>query len=136
MTVDDGGTRRETRPHAPMDPPGEVNTDTEGMEEDVHTAQDVSELEDVRGESTTTHRKTIELKYKYKAALEKERAHNAELQKQIEEMVGNRSGGQNTNTKPIPRPGGTAGTDFSIQEAMGLSGSTKKYETYKAIQVC
>jgi hypothetical protein len=54
MTVDDGATRRETRPHAAMDPTGEVNTDTEGMEEDVHTAQDVSELEDIRGESTTT----------------------------------------------------------------------------------
>ena len=84
----------------------------------------------------SSHSKTVELICEYKAALDKERAHNAELQKQIEEMVSNRGGGQNTNTKPIPRPGGTAGTDFSIQEAMGLSGSTKKYETYKAIQVC
>jgi hypothetical protein len=36
----------------------------------------------------------------------------------------------------IPRPAGTAGTNFSIQVAMGLAGSTKKYDKYKAIQVC
>jgi hypothetical protein len=33
------------------------------------------------------------------------------------------------------RPKGTAGTNFSIQEEMGLAGSTKKYDRYKAIQV-
>ena len=35
----------------------------------------------------------------------------------------------------ILRPSGTAGTDFSIQESMGLAGSKQKYETYKALQV-
>jgi hypothetical protein len=41
-----------------------------------------------------------------------------------------------TDREMIPRPAGTAGTNFSIQVAMGLSGSTKKYDKYKAIQVC
>jgi hypothetical protein len=54
----------------------------------------------------------------------------------MEDMVNERNnGGQKEGTASIPRPGGTAGTNFSIQEAMGLAGSTKKYETYKAIQV-
>ena len=35
----------------------------------------------------------------------------------------------------IPRPSGTAGTDFSIQVAMGLEGAGRRYEKYKAIQV-
>jgi hypothetical protein len=46
------------------------------------------------------------------------------------------NGTEAANTaKTIPRPRGTAGTHFSIQESMGLSGTAKKYETYKAIQV-
>jgi hypothetical protein len=50
--------------------------------------------------------------------------------------VHNVNGAEAASTaKAIPRPRGTAGTNFSIQESMGLSGSTKKYETYKAIQV-
>ena len=69
----------------------------------------------------------------FAAELEKERLQNAELRKRIEELPGN--GGQDTSTKLIPRPKGTAGTNFSIQQAMGLMGSTKKYETYKGIQV-
>ena len=67
------------------------------------------------------------------AELEQQRLQNTELRKQIENMAAN--SGQDAGTKPIPRPQGTAGTNFSIQEAMGLAGSTKKYETYKAIQV-
>ena len=67
------------------------------------------------------------------AELEKERLQNAELRKRIDDMPGH--GGHNASEKPIPRPKGTAGTNFSIQEAMGLSGSSKKYETYKVIQV-
>ena len=63
--------------------------------------------------------------------MEKERKQNAELQRQI----GAKEPNSDQNTAPIPRPSGTAGTDFSIQEAMGLAGSVKKYETYKAIQV-
>jgi hypothetical protein len=60
----------------------------------------------------------------------------AELQKRIAEMVENstQNGGSNPGSQ-IPRPDGTAGTHFSIQEAMGLAGSQKRYETYKAIQV-
>jgi hypothetical protein len=70
------------------------------------------------------------------AALEKEQTQNVELQRRIEGMAENPSGSsQSAGSKPIPRPSGTAGTHFSIQEAMGLAGSTKKYETYKALQV-
>jgi hypothetical protein len=71
------------------------------------------------------------------AALEAERAQNAELRKRIEDLIDKApDGGGGTRTvNIIPRPKGTAGTQFSIQEAMGLSGTTKKYETYKAIQV-
>jgi hypothetical protein len=51
-------------------------------------------------------------------------------------MPHNINGAEAASTaKAIPRPRGTAGTNFSIQESMGLSGSAKKYETYKAIQV-
>jgi hypothetical protein len=61
---------------------------------------------------------------------------NIELRKQIQDMVdGANNNEQGTTAKQIARPQGTAGTNFSIQEAMGLSGGTKKYETYKAIQV-
>jgi hypothetical protein len=68
--------------------------------------------------------------------LEEQRLQNAELRKRIEGMTEAQvNGGQDAGTKPIPRPQGTAGTNFSIQEAMGLVGSAKKYETYKAIQV-
>jgi hypothetical protein len=45
-----------------------------------------------------------------------------------------RNGGNN-NQRMVPRPKGTAGTDFSIQEAMGLAGSPKEYDIYKGIQV-
>ena len=72
------------------------------------------------------------------AALTKERTHNAQLQRRIEEMTAGCDGSsesQEAVSKPIPRPSGTAGTDFSIQEAMGLAGNKQKYETYKALQV-
>jgi hypothetical protein len=69
------------------------------------------------------------------AALEDERAKNAELRKRIEDLTDKPHDGHNAGVAVIPRPHGTAGTNFSIQEAMGLSGSTKKYETYKGIQV-
>jgi len=70
------------------------------------------------------------------AELEQQRLQNAELRKRIEDMAAEQAnGGPHAGTKSIPRPQGTAGTNFSIQEAMGLAGSTQKYETYKAIQV-
>ena len=71
------------------------------------------------------------------AALEAERAQNAELRKRIEDLADKApdAGGGTRTVNIIPRPKGTAGTQFSIQEAMGLSGTIKKYETYKAIQV-
>jgi hypothetical protein len=65
------------------------------------------------------------------AALAEEQVQKRALQKQVDDAAG-----PNNSAKMIPRPGGTAGSNFSIQESMGLAGSTKKYETYKAIQVC
>lgn len=76
------------------------------------------------------------LTIQFAAELEEQRLQNAELRKRLEDVMQSNGGlGQEAGTKSIPRPKGTAGTNFSIQEAMGLSGSTKKYETYKAIQV-
>lgn len=70
------------------------------------------------------------------AALEKEKASNAQLQEQLDKAVElQREGNNEKDCALVPRPKGTAGTDFSIQIAMGLSGSTKKYDKYKAIQV-
>ena len=71
------------------------------------------------------------------AVLETERAQNAELRKRIEGLSDLPHNGPEAASaaKAIPRPRGTAGTNFSIQESMGLSGTAKKYETYKAIQV-
>lgn len=38
-------------------------------------------------------------------------------------------------SEKVTRPKGTAGNHWGIQVAMGLDGSAKKYEIYKAIQV-
>jgi hypothetical protein len=76
-------------------------------------------------------------KYHWADALEREKANNASLRDQLEEA--NHGVGDNirpTGREMIPRPAGTAGTNFSIQVEMGLSGSTRKYDKYKAIQVC
>lgn len=35
----------------------------------------------------------------------------------------------------VPRPAGTAGQDFNIQQAMGLAGSEKSDKMYHALQV-
>jgi hypothetical protein len=130
------GTCEERGSGAPV-----TNINTNDGRDAAQIVQDMSELEremaDIRGEFTTILSEVIELTCRYTAALEKEQMQNAELQRQIEEMMtSENSAGRNMDSKPIPRPRGTAGTDFSIQEAMGLAGSAKKYETYKAIQVC
>lgn len=66
-------------------------------------------------------------------ALAREQARNAELRECLRN--GASAGDDSEERIRIPRPKGTAGKDFSIQQEMGLSGSPKKYETYKAIQV-
>ena len=74
----------------------------------------------------------------YIEALENERTQNAKLRKHIEDLESTPNdvnGLGNAHGKLIPRPRGTSGTDFSIQEAMGLAGSKQKYETYKGLQV-
>ena len=70
-------------------------------------------------------------------ALEKERADNMELRDQLEAATATmeEENGGGDGKALIPRPSGTAGTDFSIQVAMGLEGVGKRYEKYKAIQV-
>jgi len=69
--------------------------------------------------------------------LKNKKARNAELQEKLDEGGELQSAGSNERDvhDMIPRPKGTAGTNFSIQEEMGLAGSTKKYDKYKAIQV-
>jgi hypothetical protein len=72
-------------------------------------------------------------------ALEREKSNNASLQDQLEEANNHHGARDNIrlmDREMIPRPAGTARTNFSIQVTMGLSGSTKKYDKYKAIQVC
>lgn len=75
---------------------------------------------------------------KERAALEKERADNMKLRDQLEaantvDDENGRGGGE--GSEMISRPSGTAGTNFSIQIAMGLGGAGRRYEKYKAIQV-
>jgi hypothetical protein len=67
-------------------------------------------------------------------ALNKAQAENASICERWDKE--SNTGGNDKTQKKIPRPKGTAGTDFSIQEEMGLSGSTKGYDIYKGIQVC
>jgi hypothetical protein len=89
--------------------------------------------------SALLHYEVTHTKCYWKDALEREKANNASLRDQLEEA--NNHGGARDNIEPtdhemIPRPAGMAGTNFSIQVVMGLSGRTKKYDKYKAIQVC
>lgn len=70
---------------------------------------------------------------KQKEALEKQKADNAALQEKINEasMATNKDPG----APKVPKPKGTAGTDYSIQIEMGLSGTTKKKAKYLSIMV-
>lgn len=75
---------------------------------------------------------------KERAALEKERADNMKLRDQLEAanaVDGGNGRGGGEDPELIARPSGTAGTNFSIQIAMGLGGTGRRYEKYKAIQV-
>jgi hypothetical protein len=76
-------------------------------------------------------------RFDYIAALEKAVADNAELQEQLNRATeGGAAGGANKEDSPmIPRPAGTAGSKWSIQVEMGLGGTGRKYDSYKAIQV-
>jgi len=60
---------------------------------------------------------------------------NTEFERQLERQAhaGNEEHGE--DVRPIPRPKGSAGNDWSIQQEMGLSGSVKKTEIYKGLQV-
>src|SRR6266849_4673073 len=79
---------------------------------------------------THTHR------FDYIAALEKAEADNAKLQEQLDRAIEDgRGDGANEDSPIIPRPAGTAGSKWSLQVEMGLGGTGKKYDSYKAIQV-
>ncbi|KAJ6548501.1 hypothetical protein B0H19DRAFT_1074359 [Mycena capillaripes] len=61
--------------------------------------------------------------------LEQERAKNAELQQRIEELTKTRT----DNPEKIPRPAGSAGNDFNIQNEMHLGGSRANRDIYKSL---
>lgn len=67
-------------------------------------------------------------------ALEKAQAESLNFRDQLNAAL--RTPGSAANPKMVLRPKGTAGTHFSIQEEMGLSGGGKEYDIYKGIQVC
>jgi hypothetical protein len=67
-------------------------------------------------------------------ALNKAQAENVSIRERMNREM-NAPGNNETQTM-IQRPKGMAGTDFSIQEGMELSGSKKGYNIYKGIQVC
>ena len=65
-------------------------------------------------------------------ALSAERETVARLQEQLKQLDENE---QEVTGDMVPRPKGTAGADWSIQEAMGLAGSEKKHGIYRALVV-
>ena len=116
----------------------ELEVDNTTIADGVAMVQDSqSEFDLVKGQRWTTHQVCkIGLTCRtYIAALENERRQNAELRRRIEDMSAATAENTPAGRKMIPRPRGTAGTNFSIQEAMGLAKSSKKYETYKGLQV-
>lgn len=67
------------------------------------------------------------------ASLKRAQAERDALQSQL---ASSKASNDTTNdVASIPRPSGTAGTHFSIQEAMGLAGTDKKDLMYHALQV-
>ncbi|KAJ7119408.1 hypothetical protein C8R44DRAFT_877838 [Mycena epipterygia] len=63
-------------------------------------------------------------------ALEEERAKNAELQKRLEALSGQK---MPDNPEQVPRPAGSAGNNYNIQNEMGLGGSRANREIYLAL---
>ncbi|KAG6808297.1 hypothetical protein H0H92_004616 [Tricholoma furcatifolium] len=68
-----------------------------------------------------------------KAALAAAKAENAKLIEEKEAEAARDKATKNKPVKMVPRPQGTAGHHFSIQEEMGLGDTVKKAETYKAL---
>ncbi|KAJ7440627.1 hypothetical protein B0H11DRAFT_2205136 [Mycena galericulata] len=64
-------------------------------------------------------------------ALEEERARNQELQRRLDELTHQSSATE--EMEKIPRPRGSAGNNFNIQNEMGLGGSRANREIYKAL---
>jgi hypothetical protein len=69
------------------------------------------------------------------AELKKSKAANAALQEPLN-YVSNLRQGDDREQNLILKPKGTAGTQDSMQVEMGLSGSKKKNDQYKGVQVC
>jgi UDP-N-acetylglucosamine:LPS N-acetylglucosamine transferase len=68
---------------------------------------------------------------------EEEKAARTAFEEQLK-SIGVQGGAQGDKdlVNTIPKPPGTAGKDYSVQIEMGLAGTVKKSEKYKAIQVC
>jgi hypothetical protein len=64
--------------------------------------------------------------------LEKEHAANMDLQKKLNNTADTSTAHKKKEHIIIPRPAGTAGKDWSIQEEMGLSKTIEGHKTYKA----
>ncbi|KAJ6479117.1 hypothetical protein C8R45DRAFT_1216404 [Mycena sanguinolenta] len=64
-------------------------------------------------------------------ALAQERAKTAALQKELDKLRS--SGDAEPSSDKIPRPAGSAGNNFNIQNEMGLGGSAANREIYKAL---
>ncbi|KAJ7891645.1 hypothetical protein B0H14DRAFT_3428431 [Mycena olivaceomarginata] len=66
-------------------------------------------------------------------ALEHEQHKNAELQKRLDALSGGGAGVEDSEREKIPRPAGSAGNNFNIQNAMGLGNGRANREIYKGI---
>ncbi|KAJ7110209.1 hypothetical protein C8R43DRAFT_1113767 [Mycena crocata] len=65
--------------------------------------------------------------------LEKAKAANAELRKRVQVLTAGKPSATAGSIQMVPRPAGSAGKDFNIQDAMGLCGNEKDHEMYKAL---
>ncbi|KAJ6544902.1 hypothetical protein B0H10DRAFT_2447815 [Mycena sp. CBHHK59/15] len=58
---------------------------------------------------------------------------NAELKKRLAKMLTNTAKPENATPAMIPRPAGSAGNNFNIEDAMGLGGCAADHDQYKAL---
>lgn len=113
--------------------------DVDGLEEQEALEAKIMELE---GTWTSwlrvilSHYQPVDKMRLEQEALTAERETVAQLQERLEHLEDGQAGGDGeTSETLIPRPKGTAGTHWSIQEAMGLAGSEKKHGIYKGLVV-
>jgi hypothetical protein len=91
---------------------------------------------EMKGYPYMHHKTRILLTLHCPAKYEEEKAARTALEEQLENTgVQGGAKGDKDLVNSIPKPPGTAGKDYSIQIEMGLAGTVKKSEKYKAIQV-